>query len=119
MSPNIIVINKWHGGLPNLYQNLNDKVIYHIMKSEGSILGNTNYNSKDMTLTENLAAYDKWLWEEVKAQGEVYNLLCSMVSKFNKGKSIYLVCVCKPKPCHGDSVAKCLIWMLQKQICVG
>jgi len=99
----IKVLNHYKSDIQSLRLDLNNKVL-DVMKSHGSILGNPNYNNNTMPLHENLNHYLSWLRDEYNKRGDVFIRLMQIANWEKGGKNIYLVCCCKPKPCHGDIV---------------
>ena len=37
-----------------------------------------------------------------------------LAEKHNRGEDIVLICWCKPKPCHGDILAKAIEWLAKQ-----
>lgn len=80
------------------------------------------YVISDKILNRNavIELYRQWLWQQIKSWREtgIYNPavqellnLCELV---RQGKEINLVCWCKPKPCHGDVIVRCVQWMIRE-----
>ncbi len=85
-----------------------------IMQSHRAILGNPFYNRTDMTLEQRVKAFETHLWETLPIPGAIHNELGRLYGLLLQGKTINLVCVCAPNPCHGDVIKRCLLWMLNQ-----
>ena len=46
---------------------------------------------------------------------EFRNTVDEIYDKYRNGEDIYLGCVCKPRPCHGDVIAKKIMGKLVKE----
>jgi hypothetical protein len=90
--------------------------VVDIMQSHGSALGNPFYNDKTMTREEQVKAFERYLWDEFAKGGVVSNALVELCAILREGGTVNLVCVCAPKPCHGDVIKRCLEWMLAKNL---
>lgn len=90
--------------------------VVDIMQSHGAPLGNPSYNDHTMTREEQVKAFERYLWDEFPKGGAVSNALAQLCAILIQGKTINLVCVCAPKPCHGDVIKRCLEWMLAKNL---
>jgi len=108
---NINVVNRNTTDLTTLQGEVVD-----IMQSHGAPLGNPFYKRTDMTLEERVKAFEKWLWDEFPKGGVVSSALTHLCALLKHGRTINLVCVCTPKPCHGDVIKRCLEWMLGKNL---
>ena len=102
----IRVINQHRINMMGCYNNPDVKLI-DIQFTHGSVVGNPWYKEG----TRGLSKYRNWLWERYNAKGRVYLLINTIVYWLNHGKDVYLICVCKPKPCHGDIIIKAVNWV--------
>lgn len=60
--------------------------------------------------------YKRWLWQEIKAKGKVYQELLLMKNTIIKGQELILVCSCSKKElCHSDIVKKALFYLLEQE----
>ena len=57
---------------------------------------------------ECIRLYREWLWSQVEAGGPVCEELLALVDRARSGESISLLCVCKPKSCHGDIIKEAI-----------
>lgn len=83
--------------------------------SKGSVLNNNFKIGQDGNRNEVVEKYRKWLWQEYKKKGEVYQELVRIKNKVIKGEEVELVCWCSPQKCHGDVVKNCVEWMIESQ----
>jgi len=85
----------------------------HNFSGQGEYIGrpSTLGNPYTGNRTQIIAKYKIWLWKEVKQKGGVYKELLRLKTIAESG-DLYLICWCKPKPCHGDVVKACLEWMI-------
>jgi len=81
----------------------------------GTPLG--NYIGKNIRdRKKSIAKYREGLWADIKSKNEnVIDELKRLMSIHNQFGTLYLVCSCKPLPCHGDIVKKCLEWAESRQ----
>lgn len=106
----ILVVNKHkHQSTPN-----------DVYIGRGSILGNPFTGSKNIKQTkalyqcssreEAVEKYREYLLEKIKNKDKaICNELNRLYKKIKDGETIYLVCFCKPKKCHGDVVRDVLL----------
>lgn len=80
---------------------------------DGSVLGNRFVMKTEADREKVIEEYRKWLWEQVKARGEVWSELMKIGDLVRAGGEIELVCWCAPKACHGDVIRRCVLWMMQ------
>lgn len=83
-------------------------------KLKNSALSNPFLIGQDGNRDEVIKKYCKWICEEVKKKGAVYQELVKIAKRVKKGENIELVCWCKPLKCHGNVIKKCLEWMIKK-----
>jgi len=77
----------------------------------GSVLGNPFRIGRDGTREEVIEKYRRWLKEEIKKEGLVYQELVKLVNLYRENPNIRLACWCKPQGCHGDVIVKAVIWL--------
>lgn len=87
------------------------KESYDVYIGRGSIWGNpythipkgTKAEFVVDTVEEAIGLYKKHLWSQIKSGEVTKEMLLSLDEK-------RLGCFCKPKPCHGDVIAKAVEW---------
>ena len=99
------VLNKYRDNLVGL-----DGAVINIMR--GSILG--NYPGVGLERDKSIEAYRKYLWVEIRKGGKILNELKRILGLSIIG-NVYLVCCCKPKPCHGDIVVNAIEWLSNQE----
>lgn len=83
----------------------------------GSALGNPYTGSKQVSQTkatyqakdreDAIAKYGEWLDQQIHQQNmDVVEQLNAIWRSVKAGETVYLVCFCKPKACHGDVIRK-------------
>ena len=65
----------------------------------------------DQERTEVIAKYRKWLWKKMQTNSKQLNELRRLLQLEATHGKVYLLCWCKPKPCHGDVLVKALAWL--------
>lgn len=71
----------------------------------GSPLGNPFVIGEAGTRTDVIRQYATWLDGKIKeSNADVCNALNNILSLHKKGKTVRLVCFCKPQACHGDVI---------------
>jgi aminoglycoside phosphotransferase family enzyme len=79
-----------------------------------SLIGNPYRIGAHGTREHVIARYRKWLWQQIKQQGEVYRELCRLADEARKG-DLTLICWCKEQgrdvACHGDIVSAAILWL--------
>lgn len=58
------------------------------------------------TREEALEAYEKYFKQSYGVNKELTEYFDEIYDAFKKGNDVYLVCHCKPKPCHGDFIER-------------
>ena len=58
------------------------------------------------TREEALDAYEKYFKQSYGVNQELTEYFDEIYDAFKKGNDVYLVCHCKPKPCHGDFIER-------------
>lgn len=77
-----------------------------------SILGNPFRMKNESERMEVISRYKKWLWQQMKAGNkQVMNALHEINSMEDEHGTVYLLCWCKPKPCHGDVIVRACAWL--------
>jgi hypothetical protein len=103
----------------------NEKCNYYVGRSKsGNPLGNPfthNGVRKSIaklsfkTREEAIERYDTY-FDVMFSGNKVFRaVIDDMYEKYKRGEDIYLQCVCKPLPCHGDIIAKKLQQRLLKE----
>ena len=111
----ITVVNKYK----------HDATNQDIFIGRGSPFGNpyTHLDSKfnDVikcdTREEAIESHKKWFYRAIKSCGcknkDMKNGLRSLLMQLRLGEDINLVCYCKPKACHGDTIKEYLLKELE------
>jgi len=90
-----------------------DAYIINIMRP--NVLGNPFMIGKDGNRTEVIEKYRHWLWSKVKSRTpDIITVLKRIKIETLTGNPVYLMCCCKPAPCHGDVVKACIEWCINK-----
>jgi len=98
----IKVVNKhWHKPTPD-----------DIYIGRGSVLGNMWSHKQNTQAThivntreEAIQCYKQWLQTMIaRKDKDVCRVLNEIYRRAITGRSVYLVCYCKPNPCHGDVI---------------
>ena len=108
---NINVVNRHTTNLNTLQGEVVD-----IMHSHRAPLGNPFYNDYTLTHEGKVAAFEGWLWGEFHKNGPASKELDRLCALLLQDITVNLVCVCTPKPCHGDVIKRCLEWMLKRTL---
>lgn len=74
------------------------------MKFPESPLGNP-FHLNMMSRTESIEKYKAWLKEKLSQKGPKFQEI-NRIRDLAKMKEVWLVCWCKPLPCHGDVIKK-------------
>ena len=83
----------------------------------GSPLGNGNHLFREADRLKVIKQFKQDLWKKIKAKDpKICGELRRLVKLWKDTGHINLVCCCKPKPCHGDVVKDCLIWIIENNI---
>ena len=112
----IKVLNKYHDSVAIAAARANDNFrVIDIMR--GSLLGNP-YIMRDKTDAERdrvIAQYRLWLWDHMKRRTSTGNVIGNVIYALAKSKeTIYLVCCCKPRKCHGDVIKAAIEWVREQ-----
>lgn len=83
---------------------------------QGSPLANPFKIGRDGDRDEVVAKYRCWLWREYKKGGLVRRELEAIAARVKAGEAVELVCWCAPQKCHGDVVARCVGWILSREV---
>ncbi|MCA9994429.1 MAG: DUF4326 domain-containing protein [Anaerolineales bacterium] len=63
-----------------------------------------------------LPNYRRWLWQEMKKQGEVWLEIVSIVKLVESGESVMLGCWCdNPSCCHASVVRAAVLWVIEEE----
>ena len=73
-----------------------------------NILGNPFYMQDESERESVIFKYHKYLQEEYRKRGKVYDELLRLVDIVRSGQNLYLICFCAPKSCHGDVIAQAI-----------
>jgi len=72
-----------------------------------SVLGNPHVLRTESDRDRVCDLYDEWLQAQIDNRNEaVVDKLNQIAHWLKKGHDVRLICFCKPKRCHGDSVVK-------------
>ena len=109
----IILVNKYN--MPNL----NDHVVEKFCITRGTPLGNPythnpitiyNGNWKTESREESNIKFKIWLDERLlNGNIEIREYLNRILKSIREGKTVFLICACAPKKCHGDYLRELLI----------
>ena len=69
------------------------------------LFGNPYPITPTATRDQVIDRYRLWLRAEYRKHGEIYHRLNALARRYRNGETIYLICCCKPLPCHGDVIA--------------
>jgi hypothetical protein len=59
-----------------------------------------------------IAEYRNWLWKKIKGKdAKVIKALKELIELEREHGKVYLMCWCKPLPCHADVLVNALNWM--------
>jgi len=90
-----------------------DAHIINIMRP--NVLGNPFVIGKDGNRTEVIEKYRHLLWSKIKAKDSgIIEELSKIKELTLTGSTVYLMCCCKPAPCHGDVIKSCVEWCISK-----
>ena len=82
----------------------------------GSALGNQFPITKKQNRKAVIQMYREWLWDKIKANDQrVISELRKLLALNKEFVNLYLVCSCKPLPCHGDVIKSCIEWAESRQ----
>jgi len=80
------------------------------------LFSNPYFIGQDGDRLEVIRKYRRHLWHEIQnINSPVYFQLFNIALDVIQGKSIDLVCFCKPKPCHGDVLKSAILWLIADQ----
>ena len=74
----------------------------------------------DSNRKEAIELYKKWLWEQMKLgikgnKNLAWEELLKIIDYHRYfGSTVFLMCWCKPKDCHGDVIKKAIEWMIEQ-----
>jgi hypothetical protein len=110
----IVVINKY------LTQKLSEGARY-VEITRPTPLGNPfklkGTYGRELNREESLNNYRQWLWSRIKnGDLRVISQLELIANCHRRNEMVYLLCVCKPKECHGDIVKLCVEWAVNNNI---
>ena len=110
----IKVLNKYHDSVDIAAARANDNFrVINIMR--GSLLGNPYIMLAYKTDAERdrvIAQYRVWLWDNMKRRTSTGNVIYALAKS---KETIYLVCCCKPRKCHGDVIKAAIEWVRKNQ----
>lgn len=73
------------------------------------------YRAKDRE--DSIIKYRKWIKSKIKKRpNPVFYIMRDIYYALKKGIDVYLICFCKPKPCHGDVIKEILEIRLSKYL---
>lgn len=102
-------------GVNKIYIGRSNKT-YNLQQSP---LANPYTIGRDGTRAEVIQKYRRWLWNKIQEGmsgkiNAVWDELINISRKVIKGALVILTCWCKPEDCHGDVIARCIDWMINK-----
>ncbi len=89
-----------------------NKRAYHgdgIYVGRPSILGNPFPMKSEKDRAEVIAKYRRWLWVELKKNGEVAAELSRLVKIYREKGELTLICWCAPKACHAEVIKSAIL----------
>jgi hypothetical protein len=102
------VINRWHFAPKAKGLGAKPLPTPWLYIGRGTPLGNpftvANYGSSALEL------YRRWLWDRLAARDSAVLAEMSRITDAH-----YLVCSCKPRPCHGDVVVAAWHWLREQE----
>lgn len=87
-----------------------------------SVLANPYSIGFDGDRNQVIELYRRWLRHrifdsEVKGKATVETVeIYSIAKRHMSGEDIKLTCYCKPLPCHGDIIVRCVEWMIREYL---
>lgn len=93
---------------------ITDGVCIHIFRP--NILGNPFYMRDESERELVNIKFHKYLQEEYRKRGKVYDELMRLVDLVKYGHNLYLICFCAPKPCHGDIIAQAIRGIIEHSV---
>jgi hypothetical protein len=104
MPGTITILNKHHGHTDGI----------DIMR--GTPLGNPYPITDDCPRELSLERYREWLRQQYTSRtGDAYKQLMWLVDRYEEGWHLRLLCVCKPKACHGDIIKQAVEGIYQQR----
>lgn len=101
----VTVINKYNVDITKLTGV--SGIVIGIMFTHSSPLGNPYYKEKDRS--RSLALFTEYFNKEIVIPDSAVKLEADRIFDIlTRTKRLYLVCCCKPLPCHGDIIKKSL-----------
>jgi hypothetical protein len=79
-----------------------------------SPLGNPFKLKGEETRGAAIQSYRKWLWKKWQEGGAEKEELLRIARQVKAGEAVTLGCWCHPHPCHGDVVAKAVMWIIEE-----
>jgi hypothetical protein len=77
-----------------------------------SVLGNPFRMKSESERMEVISRYKQWLWQQMKAGNQkILEALREINDMEDQHGTVYLLCWCKPKPCHGDVIVRACAWL--------
>jgi hypothetical protein len=58
-----------------------------------------------------LRKYRRYLWEEIKRKGQVFDAVMGLVRRHLAGERLILLCCCAPLECHGHILRRAILWL--------
>jgi len=79
----------------------------------GSPLGNPFPLQGEGSRQAVIGQFRGWLWEQLRKQprGPAAQELVRLTDRHLAGEDLALACWCAPKACHGDVIAKAILWL--------
>ena len=118
---NVMNVHKLDDGIGSLHR-IKGAIVRDIMYTHGAVLGNPWYN-RERTMA--LRFFKAYLWRNIQRwqeRGEhtpVTRELVKLAGLVAAGRPLFLVCCCAPKPCHGNIIAHCIVWMVNEHMYEG
>lgn len=118
----ITIVNKYKTDI-NTLTTAGNTMIINIMQASGSPLGNPFYKSpvsRERRIASFNEFFNKEIMREDSALKKEMDRLFGILKRTGK---LYLVCCCKPLPCHGDIIKKSLdeamLKLVKQQLFIG
>ena len=84
-------------------------IVVGIMRD--TIIGNP-FKLEEYPRWKSLKLYREWLWRKINDKNSNVLEHLHRLARVAITNDLYLVCCCKPLPCHGDIVKSALEWLI-------